>query len=107
MNQKLLKELREVEGVKNVKQRSDTLKINLFSRPIPGGETKEIRGDLRSISQRIGNILDNLRSRNDIERWEWIQKPEKKYLENSVTENVSDRKPKGYNRTYYTVAVEK
>ncbi|MFQ3308415.1 MAG: hypothetical protein ACI977_000650 [Candidatus Nanohaloarchaea archaeon] len=105
----LIKELREVEGVKNVKKQSGpVLRVNLFSREIRGTEAEKIPGDLRKISQQIRNCFEDARKDGELISWEWIVKPEKKYTETSLSKGgVTDRKDKGYRPSYYRVAVEK
>ena len=77
-----IQELRDIKGVKNVKKQSGpVLKINLFSRKIKGSEVEEIKGDLRKISQSIKNTLDEAKTTDEFNGWEWIVKPEKKYSE--------------------------
>ena len=103
----LVKKLREIEGVKAVKRSSSTLRIDLFSREIPDAEAEKIMGDLRSISQKIRNTLDKARKNSEIENWNWIQKPEKKYAETRInTEKVNDRKAVGHQPSYYTVSIQ-
>lgn len=104
----LLTNLREIEGVKAVRKRSGpTLKIELFSKEIPGAEAEKIMGDLRSISQQISNTLTESKESSEIKAWNWIQKPEKKYRQTSVkTEKITDRKPIGYDPAYYTVSIQ-
>jgi len=106
--EELLNQLREIKGVKTVKKRSGpTLRINLFSREVPNAEAEKIMGNLKSISQNIRNTLDKARKNSEIKNWNWIQKPEKKYRETRVkTEKVNDRKPVGYEPSYYTVSVQ-
>lgn len=104
--EEVFEELRSLEGVKNVKRHSDTLRINLFSRPIPSSDAEEIPGDLRSISQKIKNILDEAQSKGLISSWEWMVKPEKQYTNSSPVENISDRKEKGYRPAYYRVSMQ-
>ena len=102
--EKLLTKLKDIKGVKAVRNRSGTLKIELFSRPVANAEAKEISGDLRSIGQKITNTLNNS---SEISSWNWIQKPEKKYSKTSVkTEKVSDRKPVGHEPDYYTLSIQ-
>lgn len=96
--------LREFEGVKSVKRHSGTLRIDLFSRPIPGSEAEETPEDLRSISQKLGNIFDNAHSEGLLSSWEWMVKPEKQYTDSSPVENISDRKDKGYRPSHYRVS---
>ena len=105
--QEVIEELRSIEGVKNVRRQSGpVLKIELFSREIPGSEAVEIRGDLRTISQKIVNSLDEASSNEVFDSWEWIVRPEKKYQETSLgRRKVSDRKDKGHRPGYYRVSV--
>lgn len=104
----LLTDLRKIAGVKAVRKRSGpTLKIELFSKEVPGGEVEKIMGDLRSISQQISNTLTESREGSEIKAWNWIQTPEKKYSETGVrTEKVTDRKPVGHQPAYYTVSIQ-
>jgi hypothetical protein len=106
--EELLEELKDLESVKSVKKRSGpTLRIDLFSREIPGREAEEIPGDLRKVSQRIRNSLEDAKKRSEIKAWNWIQKPEKKYRNRARgAENVSDREALGYKPAYYTVSIQ-
>ena len=83
--EEVIHKLRNIEGVKGVEKRSKTLKINLFSRPIPSSEAVEIPGDLRKISQNIRNILEKGRNEGLYKSWEWMQKPEKKCIRPYLT----------------------
>lgn len=105
--QEVIEELRSIEGVKNVRRQSGpVLKIELFSREIPGSDAVEIHGDLRTISQKIVNSLDEASSKEVFDSWEWIVRPEKKYQETSLGRGkVSDRKDKGHRPGYYRVSV--
>lgn len=105
--QELIKQVNEVQGVKNVKKRSGpTLKINLYSREIPGRDAEKLQGDLRKISPKIRHRLEEARENSEIKGWNWIQKPEKKYDNTGLeTEKVSDRKAIGHKPPYYTVSV--
>ena len=104
----LIKQLNEVQGVKNVKRRGGpTLRINLFSRKIPGREAEEIEGDLRKIAPKIRVRLEEAEESSEIKAWNWIQKPQKKYDETGVqTEKVNDRKAVGHKPPYYTVSIQ-
>jgi len=104
----LLEKLNQVEGVKNVKKRSGpTLRINLFSRPVPGREAEEIQANLQSTSQKIRAQFETAKKNSEIENWNWIQKPEKKYEDTPIqTEKVKDRKSIGYKPAYYTVSIQ-
>ena len=56
--EKVIEDLRSIDGVKNVRRQSGpVLRIELFSREIPGSEAVEIRGDLRCSSQRIVGVV--------------------------------------------------
>ena len=104
----LIEKLQEVEGVKAVRREGDSvLKIQLFTQEIPGSEAVTIRGDLRSISQNIVNTLNSQKG-DDYGRWNWIQKPEKKYQETSLgrKSSVTDRKEKGHKPGFYKVSIE-
>lgn len=103
----LIENLRDVEGVQNVKRESGpVLKINLFSSEIPSSEVEKISGDLRKISQKILNRLERASSTGAVSGWEWIIKPEKKYSQKKLgNSRVSDRKPKGHEPAYYRVAI--
>lgn len=105
--EEVIEELREIKGVKNVrKQSGPVLRIELFSREIPGSEAVEIRGDLRSISQRIVSALDEASSNGVFDSWEWIVRPEKQYQETGLGRgSVSDRKEKGHRPGYYRVSI--
>lgn len=106
--EELIDDLRAIEGVKSVKRESGpVLKIDLFSREVPGSESEKISGDLRKISQKIRNSLENASSEGVFTGWEWIVKPEKKYQETSLgRRKVSDRKAKGHEPAYYRVSIE-
>ena len=105
--EELLKQLREVEGVKAVKRRSRTLRIELFAREKPN-DIWEIRGNLRKTGQQIRRRMDEAKENGLIDGWNWIQKPEKKYEDTPIeTEKVSDRKPRGHRPPYYTVSIQK
>jgi len=48
----LIKNLREIRGVKSVKKQSGpVLRIDLFSREIKGSDASEIKGNLRKINR--------------------------------------------------------
>lgn len=104
----LIQELNEIKGVKNVKKQSGpVLKVNLFGRPVPNSEAVEIKGDLRKISQKLRNCLEEARKEKKISSWEWIIKPEKKYTETSLgRDSITDRKDKGHKPGYYRIAIE-
>jgi hypothetical protein len=102
-----LKKIREVKGVKGVKKRSGTLRIELFAREL-SNDIWEIRGNLRETGQQLRRSMDEAQENGLIDGWNWIQKPEKKYEETPIeTEKVSDRKPKGHRPPYYTVSIRK
>lgn len=106
--EEVINKIRNIRGVKNVKRfDNNVLEINLFSREIPDTEVKEIRGDLRKISQEIRNTLDLQKSKGVFQNWEWVVKPEKKYTETGVGEKVSDRKSRGHKPSYYRVTINK
>lgn len=104
----LIQQLREIKGVKNVKKKGGpVLRINLYSREKPRKDVKEIKGDLRTISQKINTTLENARQKGEIHAWNRVQKPEKKYSETAVrTEKVKDRKPLGHQPDYYRISVQ-
>lgn len=101
---KIIEKLNQLKGVKNVKKTTDNkLRINLFSKEIAHAEAKQIKGDLRKISQKIRSQLD----KSDIKTWKWVQKPQKKYKETKIrTEKIKDRKPIGHDPDYYIVYLE-
>ena len=103
----VIDDLRNIDGVKNVRRQSGPVfKVELFSREISGSEAVEIRGDLRSISQRIVSVLDEASKEGVFDSWEWIVRPEKKYQETSLGRgSVSDRKDKGHRPGYYRVSI--
>lgn len=106
--EQLIKDLREIDGVKAVRRQSGpVLKIELFHQEIPNSEAVKIQGDLRSISQNIVNTLNEARNEEVFESWEWVRKPEKKYQETSLGQNrsVSDRKAKGHRPGFYRVSI--
>ena len=105
----LIGNLRSIDGVKAVrKQSGPVLKIELFHREIRNSEAVEIKGNLRSISQNIVNVLDDARSEEVFKSWEWIRKPKKQYQETSLGRNraVSDRKVKGHKPGFYRVSIQ-
>lgn len=104
----LIEELRDIRGVKSVERRSGpVLRINLYSREVGGAELFEIKGDLRKISQRIRTVMESGREKGVFSGWEWVIKPEKKYMETSLGRNkISDRKPKGHKPDYYEASLE-
>ena len=106
--QDLIEEINDVQGVKSVKRRSGpTLKVNLYSREIPGREAEELQGDLRKISPKIRHRLEQAREKSLIDGWNWIQKPEKKYDETWIrTKKISDRKEVGHKPPFYTISIE-
>lgn len=106
--QDLIEEINDVQGVKSVKRRSGpTLKVNLYSREIPGREAEELQGDLRKISPKIRQRLEQAREKSLIDGWNWIQKPEKKYDETGIrTEKISDRREVGHKPPFYTISIE-
>ncbi|MFB6174989.1 MAG: hypothetical protein ABEJ87_03345 [Candidatus Nanohalobium sp.] len=105
----LLKQLNQIQEVKSVKKRSGpVLKIDIFSREVPGREAEKIPGDLRKTSQQIRNNLEKAKENSEIKAWNWIQKPEKKYRDRAKkAENISDRQSIGYRPAYYTVSIQK
>jgi UDP-glucose 4-epimerase len=99
-------ELRNIQGIKSIKNRGDTLKIKLYSRE--KGDVYEIEGDLRKISQKISHKLDEARSKSEIDGWNWVQKPEKQYRSKGPDiGNVNDRQPIGHKPPFYTVSIQK
>lgn len=100
-------ELLEIESVKAVRRQGENvLKIELFCKDIPGSENVEIPGDLRSISSKIRSRLESARETGEIDGWNWIEKPQKKYQSRSLGTNVSDRKEKGYRPGHYMVSFD-
>lgn len=98
--------LRELDYVKNVKERDSSIKINLFTRDVGDSDIKEIKGDLRSTGQNISAELDRLKKEGEIKGWKWMEKPEKKYQETSLgRDKIADRKPKGHKPGYYRVFI--
>lgn len=104
----LIEDLLDIEAVKNVKRQGDSvLRINLFSREIPGSEAEEIMADLRTVTPKIKSRLDKARKETHISGWEWMIRPEKQYQETSLGRSkVSDRKSKGYKPSYYQVSID-
>lgn len=103
----LIKNLREIRGVKSVKKQSGpVLRIDLFSREIKGSDASEIKGNLRKITPRIKSTLDDARKNSVFKGWEWIVRPEKQYQETSLGKgSLSDRKAKGHKPDYYRVSI--
>lgn len=107
--EKLLQELNSLDEIKAVKRFSGpVLKIQLFTHEIKGSEAVKVRGDLKSISQKLVNALNDARERGDIQGWNWVEKPEKKYQETNLgyDSSVTNRKDKGHKTGYYQVSVE-
>lgn len=104
----LLKQLNQIQEVKGVKKRTGpVLKIDIFSREVPGREAEKIPGDLRKTSQQIRTALEESRKNSRIKAWNWIQKPQKKYRDRAKkAENVTDREAIGYKPAYYTVSIQ-
>lgn len=99
--------LLDIKAVKAVKRQGENVfKIELFTREIPNSENVEIRGDLRAVAPKIRSALEKARENGEIEGWNWIEKPEKKYQSRSLGTNVSDRKEKGYRPGYYLVSIK-
>lgn len=102
----LIQDIRDIEGVKAVRKFSGSLRIELFSRPIPGSENVEISGDLRKISQQLRKVFEEAREAGTIDGWNWTVKPEKEYSDSSPVDGVSDRSSKGYDRGFYRVSYQ-
>ena len=99
----LLKKLHGLDGVKSIDRHGEkVIEINLYSREIKRNQLYEIRADLRKISRKIKNVLDE-----NTGSWNWNQKPEKKYRQEGPETGVNDRKALGHDRDSYTVTVEK
>jgi len=105
----LTDELSSLEGVKYVKHQSDNLlRIELFSREIPGTEAEDIPADLRSLSQQVSNTLNQASTQGDIKRWNWVEKPEKQYQDRSHRGvKVSDRQSAGHKPAHYTISIQR
>ncbi len=105
--EELVEELLDLEGVKSVRRFNDSvLRVELYSRSIPGSELFEISGDLRKISQKIRSCLEQARQNRVFSSWEWVVKPEKKYQKTSLgRKKVKDRKGIGYKKDYYEISV--
>ncbi|NMI89054.1 hypothetical protein GLU26_00925 [Nanohaloarchaea archaeon] len=102
----IVNELRNIKGIKSVKNRGDTLKINLYSRE--KGDVYQIEGDLRKISQKITHRLDEAINKSEIDGWNWVQKPEKQYRSKGPDiGNINDRQPIGHKPPFYTVSIQK
>ena len=104
----LIENLLDIQAVKSVKRQGNSvLRIDLFSREIPGSEAEEIKADLRKVTPKIKARLESSRKEKEISGWEWMVRPEKQYQETSLGKSkVSDRKSKGYKPSHYKVAVE-
>ncbi|AOV94895.1 hypothetical protein AQV86_03140 [Nanohaloarchaea archaeon SG9] len=102
--EKVVGELKGLEGVKAVRRFSGSLRVELFSRPVSGSDVVEISGDLRRISQEVRSVLEDARKEGVMESWEWVVKPEKKYRDSSPVDGVSDRSVKGYDRGFYRIS---
>ena len=98
----LVEDISELEGVRSVRKVGEgQFKIKHYSREVKGSDLVRIRGDLRSISQKISNKLDSL---DVLDGWEWTEKPSKKYTENNIN-SITDNKSKGYKPGYYIITV--
>lgn len=106
--EELVQKLRQIEGIKSVeKHNGPVFKLKLYSRRVGKTEIYDIDGNLRKISQKLRNVLEEARQNNLFSNWEWVVKPEKKYQETSLGKRkLSDRKPKGHKPDYYRVSVE-
>jgi|APHM01.1.fsa_nt_gi hypothetical protein len=102
----VINDIKHTRGIKSVKNRGDTLKINLYSRE--KGDVHKIEGDLRKISQKIKHRLDEARGKSEIDSWNWVQRPEKQYRSKGPdVGNVNDRQPIGHEPPFYTVSIQK
>lgn len=104
----LIDDINSIDGVKNAKFLDDRrIKINLYSKKVPGREAHKIKGDLKSISQNLSNTLSQCIG-DSIKSWEWIIKPSKKYdRKTGITSQVSDSRPVGHKPAAYKVHVKK
>ena len=103
-----LEDPRQGDGVKYVKRKAGgILRIDLFSREIPGREAEDIQCDLRKTSQRLSSRLDNAVKSGEINGWSWVEKPQKQYRDRSPNGfQVSDRQGAGHKPSHYTVNLE-
>ena len=101
----LVDKLKDVKGVKSVKNRSGLLKVNLYADE--KGDVYEIKGDLRKISQKISHRLSDALDNSKINGWNWVQKPEKQYRSAGPDiGGVNDRQPTGHKPPFYTISVQ-
>lgn len=107
--EELIQDLNQIKGIKNTKRRGkNLLKMKLFSRKIKGSEAFKIKGDLRKISQKIRSKLEEAKDKKVIQKWNWVEKPEKKYTETQLGRGkATDRKEKGHKPNHYTVEIVK
>jgi hypothetical protein len=105
----IIQDINEVTGVKNIRRKGNNLlNIELFSRKVEGSEAFKIKGNLRKISQKIRNKLETHKKKGQIQNWNWIAKPEKKYAETQLGKGeTTDRKEKGHKTDYYTIEIQK
>lgn len=97
--------LQEIKGVKNVRRNGAGLKIELFTDKVRGADAEKIKGDLRKISQKLRNELEEARKRSEVKAWEWNVRPQKRYQDAGIG-GVTDRKEKGYRPAYYSITIE-
>lgn len=75
--------------------------VRLRSREYNGsGKTYELNANLRSVSPRIKNVLENLVNEGVITTYRIVRKPEKQYEERG-TRVHPDKTPVGYDTTMY------
>lgn len=99
----LAKEISDLDAVKAVRNRNGNLRAELFSRQ--EGERYRIPADLSTAYRKIKNVLNRYRDEGKIDGWERLEKPEKKYRDDSPVD-VSDRKTEGYDRDSYVFHID-
>ncbi|MFB6190018.1 MAG: hypothetical protein ABEJ91_00415 [Candidatus Nanohaloarchaea archaeon] len=104
--EKLVHQLREIEGVKAVRRRTEEIiEVEPFSQEVEGRDHRKIPVDLRKVTPKIKSALDNAKGKS-ITSWRLVETPEKRYRDRSPSESVSDREPLGYRPWKYVVEIE-
>jgi hypothetical protein len=105
--ERVLQQLREIEGVKAVRRRSDSIiEVEPFAREVEGRDLRKIPVDLRKVVPAIKSALDDAKG-SEIQSWRLVETPEKRYRDRSPSESVSDREPLGYRPWKYVVEIER
>lgn len=102
----ILEQLRDIEGVKAVRRRTDSIiEVEPFSREVEGRDLREIPVDLRKVTPKIKSILEDTEG-SEIQSWRLVETPEKRYRDRSPGDSISDKEPLGYRPWKYVVEVE-